>query len=284
MKDLDFESQRRTFATLGYAVDPTLEGNDHTRIVGDRARAAQLQYATADTRLPAGANGDDGTSRQRVARGDVTANPGSYLGPWAGYHGETARHLVEEATEEELQLIKSVNEGTYSTASSRVTARVGNETSVFHGKEERDYLGRTYLAVPTDVGTDLTREVGEREAFPPKKLLHTWYVVGCIVRGAWHFTLLVAPVSPFFHRTGHSKGVNAIRFFPNSGHLILSASMDTTVKLWDVYHDRSCLRTFKGHDKAVRDICFSNDGRTFLTASYDRYVKLWDTETGMCFC
>lgn len=58
--------------------------------------------------------------------------------------------------------------------------------------------------------------------------------------------------------------------------------MDTKVKIWDVYRDRQCLRTFVGHDKPVRDICFSNDGRRFLSAGYDKYVKLWDTETGQC--
>mgnify|MGYP001057617998 FL=1 len=42
------------------------------------------------------------------------------------------------------------------------------------------------------------------------------------------------------------------------------------------------LRTFSGHSKGVRDICYSNDGRTFLSASYDRWVKHWDTETGEC--
>ncbi|XP_035382380.1 pre-mRNA-processing factor 17-like [Electrophorus electricus] len=53
-------------------------------------------------------------------------------------------------------------------------------------------------------------------------------------------------------------------------------------ELWEVYSDRRCLRTFIGHSKAVRDICFNNAGTQFLSAGYDRYLKLWDSETGQC--
>ena len=94
----------------------------------------------------------------------------------------------------------------------------------------------------------------DHDCFIPKKWLHTW--------------------------SGHDKGVQRIKFFPKTGHLLLSASHDGTVKIWDVMTHRKCIRTYQGHQKAVRDICFSNDGRRFLSAGFDRVVQLWDTETG----
>lgn len=201
------------------------------------------------------------SSSKRKAKGDPSDING-YLGPWAGYEGE-------DLTKDEIQGLSQLDaerldaqaaaddaEAKRKAAAAEEAMMTGSETSTFHGSSLLDYLGRTYMHVPTDTdsGVNLRGEPGTQECFLPKKHLHTW--------------------------TGHTKGVNAIRFFPNSAHLLLSASMDNTVKLWDVYNERRCLRTFNGHYKGVKDICFSNDGKTFLTCSYDKMIKLWDTESG----
>ncbi|XP_016105202.1 pre-mRNA-processing factor 17-like [Sinocyclocheilus grahami] len=130
------------------------------------------------------------------------------------------------------------------------------EKTVLHLKDAYDYQGRSYLHVPQDVGINLRSADVPEKCYLPKKQLHVW--------------------------TGHTKGVSAIRLFPVSAHLLLSCSMDCKIKLWEVYNDRRCARTFIGHSKAVRDVCFNNTGTQFLSAAYDRYLKLWDSETGQC--
>jgi pre-mRNA-processing factor 17 len=131
-----------------------------------------------------------------------------------------------------------------------VSKQPHNERTEFHGREFYDYQGRSYISPPTHLKNH------EHECFIPKKHIHTF--------------------------NGHSKGVNCVKFFPQFGHIMLSGSLDSTVKIWNVYGKRECLRTIYGHEKGVRDMDVSLDGTRFLTASYDGYVKLWDTETGAC--
>ncbi|TPX15315.1 uncharacterized protein E0L32_004592 [Thyridium curvatum] len=210
----------------------------------------------------------------REGKGDalVADGDGAYVGPWARYRRpeyEEVEEGAELASDEEYEIVEEdeeeddvVQSGTVLSAPAPALARrkevedLGDETTTFHGAEEYDYQGRTYMHVPQDLGIDLRKEPGSVTNYIPKKLVHTW--------------------------KGHTNPVTALRFFPNSGHLMLSASADTTVKIWDCYHERELLRTFSGHSKAVSDISFNIDGTRFISGSYDRMMKLWDTETGAC--
>ncbi|KAI9229951.1 MAG: WD40-repeat-containing domain protein [Piptocephalis tieghemiana] len=260
----DFRLQYNTYQAFGYAQDPSVlstradgslgAGVDGSGLVGDVDRAKQQDRATIMDR-----RGRNEHRVKRQAKGDasILEGEGAYKGPWAGYEGEIqgqpegAAENGEKSKGEEKEVKIEEIQG-----EERVDEAFGSERSIFHGDQEFDYLGRSYLHVPQDQGIDLNHEPGSQDCFAPKKCIHTW--------------------------KGHSKAVSSIRFFPNSGHLLLSGGMDGKVKLWDVYHDRRCLRTFLGHKKAIKQAEFSPDGTRFLTTSYDRTIKLWDTETGKC--
>ncbi len=76
--------------------------------------------------------------------------------------------------------------------------------------------------------------------------------------------------------------LQVIKLFPKYGHLLISGSADTKVKVWDVHNQRQVKRTYLGHTGGIKDVEFTSDGQKFLSCSFDRHTKLWDTETGAC--
>jgi pre-mRNA-processing factor 17 len=79
------------------------------------------------------------------------------------------------------------------------------EKVIVHIKNPIDYQGRSFMHPPHDVGVNLKAKEPPTKCFIPKNLIHTYQ--------------------------GHSKGVSAIRWLPNSAHLLLSAGMDARVKV-----------------------------------------------------
>lgn len=79
---------------------------------------------------------------------------------------------------------------------------------------------------------------------------------------------------------GHSKeiySVNWSKLAGNPSHF-LSASWDTTIKLWDVNAPKGCLSTFSGHTDLVFCATMSPFNKnTFASVSCDSTLKLWDT-------
>lgn len=283
LSEFDFENQHRTFALYGYARDPSqyaagVPPTNAQAFVGDRAAALNRGGATfAEMRGGAGETRNASRSMRKKRKGhagdtSVVDGDGAYVGPWGGWDDEAPRtefvpppederSAPMGPTEEELRAAEAAAEKRHKDAAALERRRQldtthGTEKSIFHGESLYDYQGRTYMHIPTDTDVNLRGEPGDTESFLPEYCIHTF--------------------------TGHTKGITALRLFPHSGHLLLSASMDTKIKLWDLYHEGRCLRTFLGHSNAVRDITFSNDGRRFLSAGWDEQIKLWDTETGSC--
>jgi WD40 repeat protein len=76
----------------------------------------------------------------------------------------------------------------------------------------------------------------------------------------------------------HADSVLSVAFSPN-GARVLSASVDTTIKLWDAATG-ALLRTFAGHSQMVTSVAITHDGGRLLSGSHDNMLKLWDTATG----
>ncbi|XP_048386478.1 pre-mRNA-processing factor 17 [Stegostoma tigrinum] len=249
INDFMFEQQRRTFHTYGYALDPTV---DHSEGTGGGTYIGSVEDAEKNQGLTVFESGKKKTEKRKKLKEPDPANIDGFQGPWAKYVDEkdVAKPSEEEQKELNEIIAKRQKKG------KQEDEKPAEEKTILHLKDMYDYQGRSYLHIPQDLGVNLRSNQPPEKCYLPKKQLHVW--------------------------TGHTKGVSAIRLFPTSGHLLLSCSMDCKIKLWEVYNDRRCIRTFIGHSKAVRDVCFNNDGTQFLSAAYDRYLKLWDTETGKC--
>ncbi|KAH0838553.1 WD40-repeat-containing domain protein [Lanmaoa asiatica] len=268
MSDHAFKAQHLTHSILGYSVNPSVDPNAPS-ILGSLDSAHQNAFATIDSMRPTNAQKKD-LKRKRKNKGnlDIVDGEGAYVGPWAAWEGEEQAGFLDGVEEEEPGEEPEQDEEPEPLVVKKKAkpkrGGVGQETSVFHGKSMTDYQGRTYMHPPLADAPHISTEAGTQETFIPKACIHTW--------------------------TGHTQGVSVIRLFPDTGHLLLSGSMDTKIKarqssllcLWDVYTHGNCLRTFHGHVQAVKDVTFSNDGTKFLSCGYDRQMKLWDTETGQC--
>ncbi|KAJ3673207.1 hypothetical protein LUZ60_006581 [Juncus effusus] len=250
-----FDEQYNTFHRYGYATDPSglnyvgdqtaLEANSALSVYNlppkeqKRRRIEMKKDENApDSGPPAGGEADNPASEEWLLKNRKS--------PWAGKKEITQGDLTEEQLKyaEAHAAKKAEKEG--KNENKEKTDLVVKST--FHGKEEKDYQGRSWIEPPKDI------KANNEKCFIPKRCVHVW--------------------------TGHTKGVSGIRFFPKYGHLLLSASMDSKIKIWDVHNSKKCMRTYMGHSKAVRDISFSNDGSKFLSCSYDKNIQYWDTETG----
>lgn len=121
--------------------------------------------------------------------------------------------------------------------------------STFHWDKYTDYKGKSYIEAPPDFKPMYGK------CFIPEKNIQTWTV-------------------------SQKAGYHVAKFFPKSGHFILTGTPEGKVLLYDVIKNRSLAHTYVGHTRALRDVQFSNDGTRFLSCGFDGVVRYWDTEYG----
>eukprot|EP00096_Caligus_rogercresseyi_P011694 TRINITY_DN4696_c0_g1_i3.p1 TRINITY_DN4696_c0_g1~~TRINITY_DN4696_c0_g1_i3.p1 ORF type:complete len:579 (+),score=158.78 TRINITY_DN4696_c0_g1_i3:1685-3421(+) len=249
LNDFQFEEQRKNFEFCGSAYDPSLGSNAVVRPDANR-------FQEEDKDFDYSAGSEEGSSKVNARKRERNGDPGDiegFLGPWGKYENEIT---VARPSEEDAKYLEEYLSKMKKKARVQIDNKPVEEKSTLHIKDPYDYQGRSFLHIPQDVGVNLKSETPPQKCFIPKRQIHVWQ--------------------------GHNKGVSVIRWFPRSAHLLLSGSMDSRLKLWEVYKNRRCVRTFTGHRQAIKDACFNSGGDRFLSTSYDRYIKLWDAETGEC--
>merc|ERR1712110_1056291 len=83
---------------------------------------------------------------------------------------------------------------------------------------------------------------------------------------------------------GHSNWVTAIATTNENPDMILSASRDKTVMVWQLTREDGAYgypkKALRGHGHFVQDVVISSDGQFALSGSWDGTLRLWDLASG----
>ena len=207
MTEHAFRAQHLTHAILGYSSNPSVDPSAPA-VLGSLAAAEANGFATLDT-IRASRSKKKELKRKRKEKGDleVVDGDGAYVGPWARWDGDEPSSTLPEGVDatDDAEEDESEEETVAPKKAKPKRGAEGQESTVFHGKNMYDYQGRTYMSAPYSEAPNLQAEAGSQECFIPKQCIHTW--------------------------TGHTQGISVVRLFPETGHLLLSGSMDTKMKV-----------------------------------------------------
>ncbi|KAG6328237.1 hypothetical protein ID866_10852, partial [Astraeus odoratus] len=79
---------------------------------------------------------------------------------------------------------------------------------------------------------------------------------------------------------GHTSGVFSVAFSPDD-RLIVSGSLDKTIRVWDAHTGSQLGSPIEGHTNVVWSVAFSPDGsRWIASGSLDNTIRVWDAHTG----
>lgn len=79
--------------------------------------------------------------------------------------------------------------------------------------------------------------------------------------------------------TGHKAAISAVDFSQSDPSILVSGSLDQTVKLWDIRR-KGCIQTYRQHGEAVNDVKLSPHGKWVVSASGDGKIVMTNLESG----
>lgn len=75
----------------------------------------------------------------------------------------------------------------------------------------------------------------------------------------------------------HSNLISQVKFEPQEGYFLATASYDMTAKVWSS-RDFKPVKTLSGHEAKIMSLDVASDGQFITTVSYDRTIKLWSSK------
>ena len=329
--DFHFDDQLATFDKEGWAADAAGRGG----IVGNARAFEESRGAT--TMVGGGSGGGGGKSakkRKGGTRKDAAAaaeeeeeDPDAAWAPkprkpWVGKEVKPAKPSAEQvAWLKKSGFIKEEEEEEEEEGAAAAAAAGGGEGEEAQGTTTAapsTPLVTTSTAAPVPASAIGSSQFHPRASLRADPLGRSWACAPprAARRGPPEKCQAPRRLAKAIPGAHSGKGVAAVRYFPRTGHLLLSAGLDGKAKIWDTgmsdAADRfagegggggdfayRCWRTYapgtsstaaassrsssssSAPAKGLRDANFDSvDGSTFATASYDKHVKVWDTETG----
>lgn len=181
ISDATFSAQHRTFQSRGFAADPSAQGAYVGDLVSVQKHGGKDVVQKRHSKEESAALR---RKRQKIGDASIVEGDGAYKGPWAGWQGDDEAYEDEAVIAgEELASDEEYVEEAIVPTKAPPMAKSGtdylddlstSETTEFHGTEEHDYQGRTYMHVPQDLDVDLKKEPGTEKNYIPKKQIHIW--------------------------------------------------------------------------------------------------------------
>jgi len=155
-----------------------------------------------------------------------------------------------------------------------------------HGSENAKYQLQNFgkrRTGPTQGMEASTGEFGERAADAKTKRKIYFVHPKVTPHLQRHGVHCKVPTTKEWTNAAHAGATNRIKWnIPTYSHLLVSCSMDTTVKIWNVWSKLDpCVQVLRSHDRAVKDVGWNHDGKQILSSSYDKTAVVSDVETGI---